>query len=279
MENNFVVIIGAMKSGTTSLFYYLSEHPEIAASKNKEPHFFSHNDPRNIDIKKYQSLWNWEPGNKIAMEASTTYTMQPKYPNIAEQIALIAKKEDACFRFIYIMRHPLVRIESHIRHLLAEKIIDVPKLIKEHINFSQYAMQIQSYIDAFDRKSIHLMLLEDLQDDPHLELRKICEFLSIDTSYQFQRVNVVRNSQETLNLHPLLRKIYKIPIVKKAGTKISPQLRQKLYKPLGRKNLHEVKLCEQEQTYILELLYSDLVKLNNEYGIDVKSKWQLPISY
>ena len=44
MKKNFALIIGAMKSGTTSLFYYLTEHPEIAEAKDKEPHFFADDD-------------------------------------------------------------------------------------------------------------------------------------------------------------------------------------------------------------------------------------------
>lgn len=41
MINNFAVIIGCMKCGTTSLFYYLSQHPQIAACNPKEPNFFA----------------------------------------------------------------------------------------------------------------------------------------------------------------------------------------------------------------------------------------------
>ena len=43
---NFAIIIGAMKSGTTSLFDLLSQHPEVAGSRSKEPDFFgSHQNP------------------------------------------------------------------------------------------------------------------------------------------------------------------------------------------------------------------------------------------
>lgn len=277
MKRNFALIVGAMKCGTTSLFYYLSEHPEIAEAKNKEPHFFSYDCNLSTGMVGYQSLWNWNPEHTIALEASTTYTMQPKYPNVAEKIVKMAKEENANFRFIYIMRHPFYRIESHIRHLLSEKIIDAPKIIEEHINFSEYVMQIKAYEDLFGKDKIHLMLLEDLQQNPHSELRRICEFLGINPDYEFQRVNVVRNSQGTLNLHPTLRAIYKVPLVKSIGSLISPDLRQKLYKPLARKDAYQVKLSEQEKSYIVARLHSNLVALQTDYGIDVVSKWNLPI--
>jgi hypothetical protein len=278
MKKNFVLIIGAMKCGTSSLFYYLSEHPEIAPSKNKEPHFFSHNQSLFTDINRYQALWDWKPENKIAMEASTTYTMQPKYPNIAERIASVAMKENATFRFIYIMRNPFRRIESHIRHLLSEKIISAPKLIEEHINFTEYAMQLKAYVNAFGRDKLHLLLLEDLQQNPQLELSRICRFLDIDPDYEFQKTNVMRNSKDTLNLHPVIRQIYKMPAIKSLGNLISPQLRQKLYRPLSRQDSYQVKLSKEDKLYIVERLRSDLLELEKDYGIDLASKWGIEIS-
>jgi hypothetical protein len=278
MKKNFVLIIGAMKCGTSSLFYYLSEHPEIASSKNKEPHFFSHNHSLYTDMSRYQALWDWKPENKIAMEASTTYTMQPKYPNIAERIASVAMKENATFRFIYIMRHPFRRIESHIRHLLSEKIITTPKLVEEHINFSEYAMQLKAYVNAFGRDKLHLLLLEDLQQNPQLELSRICQFLDIDPNYEFQKTNVMRNSKDTLNLHPVIRQIYKMPAIKSVGNLISPQLRQKLYRPLSRQDSYQVQLSKEDKLYIIERLRLDLLELEKDYGIDLASKWGIEIT-
>ena len=96
-------------------FIIYQEHPEIAEAKNKEPHFFSYESSLATGMTGYQSLWNWTAENKIALEASTTYTMQPKYYNVAEKISEMAREENADFRFIYIMRQPFKRIESHIR--------------------------------------------------------------------------------------------------------------------------------------------------------------------
>ena len=40
MIKTFGLIIGAMKCGTTSLFHYLAEHPQVSPSSDKEPFFF-----------------------------------------------------------------------------------------------------------------------------------------------------------------------------------------------------------------------------------------------
>ena len=53
--SNFALIIGAMKSGTTSLFHLLAQHPEIAAASVKEPNYFSSDDV-------YSKGWDWYVG-------------------------------------------------------------------------------------------------------------------------------------------------------------------------------------------------------------------------
>ena len=263
--------MGAMKCGTTSLFYYLAEHPEIAPAKNKEPHFFAYLKKYESGFDNYYKLWDWQPENKIALEASTTYTMHPKYGDVA---ARIATTPNADFKFIYLIRHPFKRIESHIRHLISEGFQKKVEVIEEHLAFTEYARQLDFYKDTFGRDRIHTLLLENLQENPQRELRRICQFLDIDPDYEFQRLNVVRNSKDSLNLHPTLRKIYNTPFVTSIGSLIPPQIRKKLYKPLSRKDTLEVKLSDEDKALIMKRLEPDLISLQNDYGVDI-STWNL----
>ena len=57
MINNFALIIGTMKGGTTSLFAYLAEHPQISPCRQKEPRFFS-NDQRQWVFNELQDDLN-----------------------------------------------------------------------------------------------------------------------------------------------------------------------------------------------------------------------------
>ena len=226
-------------------------------------------------MDKYQSLWTWEPQHKVALEASTTYTRYPQLPHVAERIAQV---KDAQFRFIYIMRDPITRIESHMRHLLSNGRLEKPEIIEEHISVSQYAKQLDIYVNMFGRDRLHLLLLEDLQQNPQVELRRICEFLEIDPDYQFQRINVVMNSNATLNLHPTVRKIYQIPLVKKSlGSLIPPSVRQKFYKPLARKKAYETNLSPKDKQLIMDQLLPDLQRLKTEYGINFHDKWNVSL--
>ena len=109
---NFIVI-GAMKSGTTSLFHYLQAHPQVFMSPLKEVEFF-------VEEKNWRRGMDWyraqfagaSPGALAIGEASTAYTKYPEYPGVPERIA--SSLPDA--RLIYILRDPIERIRSHYQH-------------------------------------------------------------------------------------------------------------------------------------------------------------------
>jgi hypothetical protein len=181
--SRFAIIIGAMKSGTTSLFSLLSQHPEVCACRIKEPEFFIKKIDLENDLEHYYSLWDFKPErHKIAVEASTSYTKLQTHGNASEQIA----RSDLNVRFIYIMRHPIKRIESQIRMSLALGY----KLYNERNQFiplfnSQYYTQIVEYYKRFPRENILLLNFEIFVDDPLKSLKQVCTFLDIEPDFQF----------------------------------------------------------------------------------------------
>src|SRR5258706_1394558 len=114
MRPNFL-LVGAMKCATTTWWQILRCHPQIFMPADKEPGFFSWDD-------KYSRGWNWyealfsDAEGKLAIgEASTFYTKQMLFPEASHRIA--RHLPDA--KLIYVVRNPIVRIESHWRHLLS----------------------------------------------------------------------------------------------------------------------------------------------------------------
>ncbi|MDJ0728268.1 MAG: sulfotransferase, partial [Prochloraceae cyanobacterium] len=197
--DNFALIIGAMKCGTTSLFHYLAEHPEIAPCSKKEAFFFSASCwDKGFDW--YQSLWqNWNPRqHKIALEASVDYTRIPTYANAAERI--FSLQDRAKFKFIYIMRNPIERIESQYTHGQAagwegiEKTSSTTTIDRDLIVPSLYAMQIKEYYKRFPAENILLLNFDDLKTNPRDLLQQVCNFLEIDPNYEFQGLNTVHNA-------------------------------------------------------------------------------------
>ena len=276
--DNFAFIIGAMRCGTTSLFYYLSEHPEVAPCREKEPHFFSDDAKLARGLEWYRSFWDWRPSyHSIALEASPTYSMQPFWPNVPERIH---RHGDAnSFRFLYIIRDPIARIESHLAHQLSgDNDVTTSEVNEENIAYSKYAMQLEAYLEHFDRNQIHVLTLGDLSQNPREELKKICHFLEIDPNYHFDTVKVVRNSRDTVNLHPAINKLRHLDFIRPLVQLIPPSLRQQLRKYFKRSDTFETSLDEEEIESVLNELNSDLRNLRSQWGIDPSEKWDIPVS-
>jgi len=285
MIDNFALIIGAMKCGTTSLFSYLAQHPQISPCNVKEPRFFSNDHRWAEGFEWYQNLWNWEPTtHTIALEASVDYTRIPARPNAAERISTL--KDQATFKFIYILRNPIERIESHYTHGQALGWTETQKPLSEGVNthlieVSQYARQIEEYYKRFSTDSILLLNFENLKTNPHSLLRGVCQFLDIDPEYNFQGIDTVYNAN---NQRLVDERLWKSMSRMKSNVKLLDSMikliptkqKQMIYSYLGRKRESNIQIPPEQRSIILGELRQDLRKLSLEYGVDV-SLWGIEV--
>ncbi len=280
MIENFALIIGAMKCGTTSLFSYLAEHPQIAPCSNKEPNFFLTNRNWNKGFEWYQNLWDWNPSrHQIALEASVNYTKIPTFPNVAEKIATVK----ANFKFIYIMRDPIERIESHYKHryvrgMESQAMPLSPEIDSHLIAVSQYAMQLDEYYKRFPADNILLLNFEDLKTDPLNLVKKVCRFLDIDPDYEFQKVGTIeRISEEKIVDDDLWRSLRNFKPLYSLARRLPSQPKQIVHRFLGRtERVKNPKLFPEQRNFVLNELREDLRKLNLEYGVDL-SRWSVEL--
>jgi hypothetical protein len=203
MPNFFIV--GAQKSGTTSLYYYLQQHPQIYMSRIKEPDFFSSRDDEQYpdepdadrptlvnDIDTYRSLFRDVSGETAIGEASTSYLCVPSAP---ERIR--CHVPDA--RLIVILRDPAERTYSSFLHSLRwgyetqrdfaqalqreKSAVDEGGLLASYKQRGFYYPQVKRYFDTFGRDKVQVYLFEDLNADPDNVLRDVFEFLGVDTTF------------------------------------------------------------------------------------------------
>lgn len=280
--NNFALIIGAMKCGTTSLFNYLAQHPEIAPCSTKEPAFFAKKKLFNRGFDYYQNLWMWdETKHKIALEASTAYSRSthPYYLNSATNIQEYQKYAD--FKFIYIVRDPLERIEAHYNHGLAYDFPECQGVSDQYINqeildTSKYAMQIERYYSLFEKEDILLINFNDLKSDPSLVLQKVCNFLGVDSSYNFENLGVVHNlGKERKKINFLLWKYIK----KKSWAtsliqSIPSSYKTKIRNLVGKKTNRNFKLSVAQELLIADHVREDLSQLSRDYNLEIED-WKL----
>ena len=194
---NFL-IIGAMKSGTTALYYYLEQHPQIYMSPVKEPNFFCSGDRESWEsesvkrIGAYQYLFRGVSDEKAIGEVSHCYLYEP------QALARIRQHlPDA--KLVAILRNPVDRAYSHFLHMVrsgTEPLTDFAQALREeetgayqnrslqdYVGRGRYYAQLKRYFDAFDRKQLKVYLYEDLTNAPVDTLQDTFRFLGVDDSF------------------------------------------------------------------------------------------------
>jgi hypothetical protein len=175
------LIIGAMKAGTTSLHAYLQGHPDVFMSEPKELEFFIEGKNWDRGIEWYESCFASSGGATARGEASTSYTKHPFFPGVPERIKQVLPD----VRMAYVVRHPIRRMVSQYVHHVAEYGERKPAsevLVKNPMLFalSDYAAQIERYLEFFPREQMLIVTSENLHDHRIDTLRTIFTFLGVD---------------------------------------------------------------------------------------------------
>lgn len=180
-------IIGAAKSGTTTLHNYLAQHPSLWMSAIKEPCYFDPNLPsEQRDPEKYRKLFEGANEEQYRGESSTNYTMWPQVPNVPRSISAVVPHA----RFIYLLREPIERCYSHFKHRHErERLPGQPyrMTFEEYLAFdpliadaSDYAAQIRQYLDYFPKSSLLLLPFERFVKEPAGVLQELFGFLGVE---------------------------------------------------------------------------------------------------
>ena len=173
-----------MKAGTTSLYKYLSDHPQLYASPRKEPRVFRDAKDRKQLGEEFFRLFDARRGEPWCFEASTAYTKHPRFPGVPSRVQSIVP--DA--RFIYLVRNPVERIWSQYVHNIAagRESRAFPRALSEesqYLDISRYHLQLSQYHEVFPAERILVQVFEEMIADPASTVRAVCTFLGIDGSY------------------------------------------------------------------------------------------------
>ena len=179
-----LIIIGGQKCATTSLHYYLGLHPEIFMSRQKELNFFIREYNWDKGVEWYKS--NFTGKARVFGESSPDYTHYPFFAGVPERMYTLVPET----RLIYILRNPIERIASEYVHRYVdgkenrtiEKALahlhDNPYVLR-----SKYFMQLEQYLDFFDKSSILIITSEDLYSYPRKTLGAVFRFLNVDDTF------------------------------------------------------------------------------------------------
>ncbi len=177
----YVMIIGAMKAGTSSLFQLLEQHPAICPSRAKEPEFFSRHQGHAVEEDRYEALYDFDPGvHRLCLEGSTGYTKFPEESDVPQRIEAYGLEP----RFIYIVRNPIDRVVSHLNYgAMNDYAWATDRLATFHtVAFSMYHTQLYRFLACFPSAAERYFIadFDDLKADPEALARSIFAWLGLE---------------------------------------------------------------------------------------------------
>ena len=191
------LVIGAMKSGTTTLYFDLASQPSIAMSTVREPSVLIRA-PERKAADYYRRMYRVGAEPRRLGEASTLYTQLPRYRGIPERARRIL---GADLRFIYLVRNPVERAISNHFHEYARGVAgpDVDVAVRAEptlVDFGRYAMQLEAWLRVFPTESGLVLRFEDYVADRAGGMARIGDFLSVPVDVTRVRAHHAYNRGE-----------------------------------------------------------------------------------
>ena len=212
------LVFGAPKCGTTSIYRWLDQHPEIYMSDKKEPHFFAYPPGETIDYRgprdsevvermyvrdpaEYRGLFAGASGRRCG-EASAMHL----YYSGAARRAVEAQSD---IRLVISLRDPVQRAFSNFLHLRRDgrepiagfeealaaeerRIASDWMPIWHYTGLSHYAPQLVEVLRSVPREQVEIVIFEEVIETPRRALAELCEFIGVDSDFSFE-LDVRRN--------------------------------------------------------------------------------------
>ncbi len=205
-------IVGAPKCGTTSMYYYLQNHPDIYMSVPKEPLYFG-SDLENHRLKtrnrkEYLGFFAGSAGHKKVGEASTWYLYShsaareiKQFSPTAKIIIMLRKIPEAMYalhsQYLYTGNENVESFKQALE-LEAQRAkgdrLPPGTYFPDGLLYSQvyrYARQIKRYFREFGRENVLIIPLEEMKEDVSAVYRRVLNFLGLHEfpSTRFKRYN------------------------------------------------------------------------------------------
>lgn len=280
-------IVGAPKSGTTSLYHYLSEHPDIFMSTPKEINYFSKMelDEQGIyykDLKlnnrtKYERLFEKGTNKKVIGEASVSYLFYSEVPKKIFEYNPKAK-------IIILLRNPVERSFSHYSMDLRLGEVKVPfnKIIlrtgsikklnlyyQQFVELGLYYKQVKRYFDTFGKNQIKIILTEDLKSDITNTLSDIFTYLDIH-KVKIKNVETKYNVNSEPNSR-ILKKVHSFKTLRLAISSILSIDKKEKIKKKYFTNKNKSEINPKIKEYLTEIYKPDIIKLEKLISRDLSS--------
>jgi len=269
MRKPDIFLVGAARCGTTSMYRYLRQHPQIFGPEKKEPCHFatdldsgSYQDGRYFvrDRDAYLGLFEPARADQLPLDGSVWHL----YSEVAAGAIHDFNPE---VRILAMVRNPVDMMESwHARRLLvgAEDIPDFGEALEaepdrragrrippasfnvktlQYRAIARFSEQLERYLGAFPRERIRVIVFDDFVRDPLAVYRQTLEFLGVDAG--FTPVLEVGNPSRTVRFRPI-RDIVRDPRLHRIANRVIPQAAWARVRPAFRR-LHAVNARDEKR--------------------------------
>jgi hypothetical protein len=230
-------IVGAPKSGTTSLYHYLNQHQDICMSLIKEPNYFSSEELNDqglyykakviSKLESYHKIFIQEKDHQLLGEASVSYLF---YQNVPLKIY----KYNPTAKIIILLRNPIERAHSHylmdyrLGHtkisldaiLNDSSVKDHALLYQQYIELGFYYNQVKRYVDVFGHDNVCVMLYDQLKENNEELTNNIIRFLNVDLNHGINFKTPYNMSKSSTN--KIIQKLYSLTFIRKSVSFLFP---------------------------------------------------------
>lgn len=287
------IIIGAGRSGTTTLYEYLKNHHDICFSSLKEIHYFTFQDLYERGETYLNSFFQHKKSENIIATADT-------YSLIDEDAPKRISAYNPQMKFIVILRDPVERAYSNFQYSRNygyakesvsflqsyEKEKDIIKsndVIKVnnlgHFYAGLYYEQLKYWSQHFPKEQFCILRTKDLKSKPLITINTILNFLQVEqlqTISEIEKQNVSSKSRHKSLEQILLNRDHKF---RKLLREMFPDfLKQLIFKSgiidkahkLNRKPTKYLKLSKEEYVFYYKYFEQDLESLAKEFKVDLR---------
>ena len=299
-------IIGAPKSGTTSLYEHLRGHPQVFLPSVKEPCYFARDLARDIagsfmvhdrDRETYLALFEGAGDARRVGEGSTRYLYSHDAPALIREVQPQA-------RIVAMLRNPVDMIYSLHDHKLAggtEDVADFAQalalederragrrlppmsnpLLATYTDRARFGEQLARWLEVFPREQLHVMIFEDFLARPAAEFGRLLEFLGLDPAYRpasFAAHNIAHGTR-SLRLRAVLHSRPAQWLAWRALPRLIGEarthrlVRAVAQSPLRRRRSRRVALSVELRQRLEAELAPDVERLGELLGRDLRELW------
>jgi hypothetical protein len=270
------IIGGAPKAGTTSLYHYLDQHPQVCMSARKETSVFIDGKSLRWLSENYYRHYN---GEKAVGEASAGTLGNPE---VTQRISRVLPE----VQFIFILRDPVERLYSHFTFLQGVQAISPETSFSSFIrsqgdwrdtliDLGRYHKHLTRFEEYFDREQMLVLLFKDLTSDPVGFAERVYRYIRVNPTFQpdIEVRNPTREPRFPM-VHRLLSRVWE-----SARDHVDVYFRnqtrpiRRAIKQLVMKEAERSSMDSEDQTYLRDIYRSPNRKLEEWMGNDL-SHWE-----